>query len=438
MLEELGNRAKQAVDMALSAGAQDAWADAGRGRSVEYGWRDGKLEKVQENVSRSIGISLYVDGRFSTHSTTDLRPEALSRFVAEAVALTRALQPDPFRKIPDPALFADRPSVDLKLTDASAATLTREQRIEWLQALDQGLHANERVISATAGVQDSHSLAASASSNGFFGTEESTSVWYGGEVTIRDESEARPEGWMWAGSRGLQGLPTPDQIAATALKDAMARLGSAKGPSRKGLMIVDPRAGQNLVSRLLGPATGASVQQQRSFWGGRIGKPAVSEKLVITDEPLLVGGWGSRHFDGEGISAKTMDVIRGGALQNLYLSTYYARKLEMNPTTGSASNRVVQRGTRDLAAILADAPEAIYVTSWLGGNADPTSGDFSLGLRGHLLQNGQIGAPVGEMNITGNLLALFSGLAEVGNDPWPYASMLVPTLVFDGVEFSGA
>ncbi len=29
-------------------------------------------------------------------------------------------------------------------------------------------------------------------------------------------------------------------------------------------------------------------------------------------------------------------------------------------------------------------------------------------------------------------------LAEVGNDPWPYSSLLAPTLVFDDVEFSGA
>ncbi|MBN2797565.1 MAG: TldD/PmbA family protein [Deltaproteobacteria bacterium] len=438
MLEELGKRAQQAVELAQRAGAQDAWASASRGRSVEYSWRDGALEKVQENTSRGLSISLYVDDRYSSHSTTDLRPEALERFIGEAVALTRALQPDPFRKIPDPSLFEGRPTDDLRLVDESIDGITVEQRLAWLKELDAGLHSDARVISGTSGVQDAHSMGASASSNGFFGTSESTSVWYGGEVTIQDEGDARPEGWMWAGARGTAGLISPQEIAATALSDALKRLGTQKGPSRKGLMIVDPRAAQNLVSKLLAPASGSSVQQSRSFWVDRLGKPAVSEKLVITDEPLLPGGWASRHFDGEGISAKPMDVIRGGALQNYYLSTYYARKLELAPTTGGASNRVVHPGSRDLAAILADAGDAIYVTSWLGGNSDATTGDFSLGMRGHLVHNGEIGGPIGEMNVTGNLLTLFSQLVEVGSDPWPYASLLVPTLVFDGVEFSGA
>ena len=54
------------------------------------------------------------------------------------------------------------------------------------------------------------------------------------------------------------------------------------------------------------------------------------------------------------------------------------------------------------------------------------------------LTAGQLGATVSEMNITGNLLELFSRLIEVGNDPWPFSSTLCPTLVFDGVQFSGA
>ena len=100
---------------------------------------------------------------------------------------------------------------------------------------------------------------------------------------------------------------------------------------------------------------------------------------------------------------------------------------------------IVQPGAdKGLAELCAEVGEGVYVTSWLGGNADGTTGDFSFGLRGHLVENGELGAPVGEMNVTGNLLDLFASLAMVGNDPWPYRSTQVPTLVFEGVDFSGA
>ncbi len=125
-------------------------------------------------------------------------------------------------------------------------------------------------------------------------------------------------------------------------------------------------------------------------------------------------------------------------LDNYYLSTYYAKKLGMDPTTGSGSNRVIGLGDKDLTALISEANGGIYVTGWLGGNADGTTGDFSFGIRGHLIENGEIGAPVSEMNATGNLLDLFGQLVAVGNDPWPFSSMKSPTLVFESVDFSGA
>jgi PmbA protein len=98
----------------------------------------------------------------------------------------------------------------------------------------------------------------------------------------------------------------------------------------------------------------------------------------------------------------------------------------------------VRPGDQSLAELLSAVGEGVYVTSWLGGNADGTTGDFSLGLRGHMIENGEVGRPVGEMNVTGNLRDLFSRLELVGNDPYPYSSTLSPSLVFSDVDFSGA
>jgi PmbA protein len=153
---------------------------------------------------------------------------------------------------------------------------------------------------------------------------------------------------------------------------------------------------------------------------------------------LIPRGLASRHFDGEGISARVIPLVEEGTIRNLYVDTYYGRKGDMTPTSGEPSNRRVATGAQTLEGLLADVGAGIYVTSWLGGNADSTTGDFSLGLRGHLIENGEIGAPVGEMNVTGNLLDLFARLELVGSDPYPYATTLSPSLVFGDVDFSGA
>jgi PmbA protein len=438
MSAELQNRAAQAVEMAKGAGANEAWATATQSRDVEFNFRDGSLEKVKDTTSRGLNIEVYADGRYSSHQTTDLNPDRLKSFVAEAVAITRALEPDKFREITSAALFANRPGDDLDLVDAAVAALTREQRLDWCQALDRIATDHDKVISATAGVYDGSFELASISSNGFSGARASTYCWYGTSVTLRDQGERRASDGYYAGGAHVGDLPSAADVARVALDRALSRLGSEKGPTAKTTMVVDSRAAGQLIGRLLGAASARRVQQGQSFWADLVGKKAFSDRLTIVDDPLIPRGFGSRHFDDEGISARTIPIIENGEVLNLYVDTYYGRKTGMEPTTGSASNRVVDPGEKSLDELLAAVGEGVYVTSWLGGNADNTTGDYSLGLRGHMIENGKLGRPVGEMNVTGNLKDLFGRLEMVGNDIYPYSATLSPSLVFGDVDFSGA
>lgn len=438
MLDELKALAEQAVSMAKEAGASDAWSNVSRSRSVDLSYRDGKLEKTQEATSRGLELRVYADGRYSTHSTSDLRPDRLKSFVADAVGLTRALQPDPFRFIPDPALFAGRSAANLETVDSSLAALTAEDRLAICRDLDESTRASDRVISATSWVSDGQAASASASSNGFSGTQEQTWLWYGSDVSVRDEGDKRPEEGHYVGAHHRAGLPSAAEVGKISLERALSRLGSAKGPTLRGAMVVDARASARLISSALGPATARSIQQGRSFWRDQLGKQLFGAALTVTDEPLLPKGMASRAYDDEGIALKTMPLIEAGVAKNLYIDTYYGKKAGLTPTTGTATNRVVKPGAESLDALLARAGSGVYVTSWLGGNADSTTGDFSFGLRGFRIQGGKIGAPVGEMNVTGNLSTILKQLVALGNDPFPYSSTLCPSLLFDGVQFSGA
>ena len=438
MPANLRDQAAHAVELAKKSGANDAWATASQSRDVEFEYRDGALEKVKDTTSQSLGVQIYANGRYSSHQTTDLSADRLGGFIGEAVAITRALEPDEYRRITPQELFENRPADDLDLVDSTVAELDREQRLAWCQALDAASTGHERVISATAGVYDGTQKSASASSNGFMGSQQSTYCWFGSQVTLRDQGEKRASDSFYAGRSHVADLPDATAVGQQSLQRALSRLDSEKGPTIKTVMVVDSRAAASLIGRLMRPANARSVQQGRSFWAPLIGEQAFSEVLTIIDDPLIKRGMASRHYDGEGISAQALPIIENGAVKNIYVDTYYGRKGDMPPTTGSASNRRVALGDKSLAELLADVGDGVYVTSWLGGNADSTTGDFSLGLRGHMIENGQIGRPVSEMNVTGNLRDLFAQLAMVGNDPYPYSTTLAPSLVFTEVDFSGA
>src|SRR6266568_6129122 len=129
--------ARAAVKLALRKGARESAGGAYRVRSVEVQWRDGQLEKISESTTRGLGLELYVDGRYSAVSTSDLRPEAVERFVEDAVALTRKLSVDPHRYLPDPKLYQGRAEVDLDLEDPRYGEVDALRRLELARQREQ-------------------------------------------------------------------------------------------------------------------------------------------------------------------------------------------------------------------------------------------------------------------------------------------------------------
>jgi PmbA protein len=434
---ELCELAARALDLARRSGASDAIAAASDGVATDFACRDGKLEKVQASGSRSLGLQLWVDRRWSTHATSDLRPAELARFVADAVALTRELEPDPFRLIPDPALYAGRANVELELFDPQVEKLSRERCLDWLGAMDTAAHADSRVISATSHVSFRSSASARLSTNGFAGETRSSGMSFGAEVTLDEGNGRRPEGYRFVGARWLEDLPPADGIARQALERARERIGSRKAPSARAALVVHREAAGRLLGFVLGALSAGAIQQRRSFLAERKGQPVASELLDVVDDPLLVRGLGSHLWDGEGIAARRRPIVARGVLADYYVDTYYGRKLGWAPTTGGPSNLIFSPGARDLPGLIADAGDGFLATSWIGGNADATSGDFSIGMRGNRIERGAIGAPVSEMNVSGNLLELWRNLIAVGNDPYPWASLRTPSLVFRNVDLSG-
>ena len=438
MADELLQRAKTAVELAQRSGADGVWASASASRNTSCELRNGELETMQQSNSRRLSLALYVEGRYFTHDTSDIRPDRLEGFVKEAVAMTRALEPDPDRKLPDPALYQGAVTEGLDAVDDSLAGMTAERRIALCREMNARSHGKPKVLSSTSSTHDGRWESAAVSSNGFEGHFAATWIGLYTNVTLDEGGDRRPEGGMGATARHFADLPETGWIGDEALRQAEARLGAKKGPTMTATLVVDPQVAGRLFGALLGPAHGRAVQQGRSLWAGKLGKKALSKTLTLIDDPHIPRANGSRPFDGEGIASKRRAVIEGGALQTYFLDTYYAQKLGMQPTTDGWSNLVVTPGSGDLESIVRGVKRGVYVTSWLGGNSDATSGEFSLGLRGHLIDKGKLGEPVGEMNVTGNIVELFSRLSAVGADTWIYGSIRSPTLVFDRVSFSGA
>jgi PmbA protein len=438
--ESLQELTRLAVRLATEKGAQGAAAGASRVRTVSVQWRDGGVEKLTEATTRAVGLELYVDGRYGSVGTSDLRPEALERFIGDAVTMIRQVAPDPYRQLPDPSLYEGAAQVDLQLEDPSYGGLDAVQRRRLAEAAEQGarsVNGADKILSCTTSFSDTLVESFRVHSNGFEGGRRATDFWVGAEVSVQDPDGRRPEDWDAAGGRFFSSVPPPEQVGRRAAERTLARLGSRKGESAVVTMVVESRAAGRLVGFLMGPLSAAALQQKRSFLDGKLGQELGSARLTIADDPLVPRGLGSRRWDGEGLAARRFPVFEGGVVRSYYVDTYYGRKLGMAPTTRGMSNLAWALGDRPRAALLADVGEGILVSGFLGGNSNSTTGDFSLGAQGFRIRGGQVAEPVGEMNVSGNHLDLWKRLVAVGDDPYPYSSARTPTLVFEGVQFAG-
>jgi PmbA protein len=440
MTETMLDVAKGVMKVALQKGAREVGVGAYRSRQVEVEWRDGKLDKVSEATTRGLGLQLYVDQRYASVATSDLRPEALERFVTDAVSMTRLLAVDPFRTLPDPALYQGQAQLDLQLEDPAYDSVTAQERREVsreLEAAARAVPGSEKILSVTSYFADSQAESFRVHSNGFEGTRRDTVFSMGASVSVKDPDGRRPMEWQGASQRFRADLPAIRELGQAAAQRAMSRVGAQKMVSAVLPMVVENRAGGGLLGRLFGPLSASALQQKRSFLEGKVGVQVGSVKLHVEDDPHVVKGLGSRLFDGEGMAARKMPVLDGGVLRNYYVDTYYGKKLGMAPTTGGSSNLAWKLGTKDRDGLLATVKDGVFVSGFLGGNSNNTTGDFSLGVQGFRVRNGALAEPVSEINISGNHLEFWKRLVEVGNDPYPYSAGRCPTLVFDGVQFAG-
>ncbi len=440
MNKNMHDLAAGAIKHAKAAGADASRVSIYTDRRVEISYRDRSPENIKEAKRNYLSIDIFADGRYSSQTTSDLRPDAVKTFIANAVTSTKMLAEDPFRSLPDPKYYKGRSGADLDRADSSHKDFSPDDRHKIVKAVEGScLEAGgDKVISVTASCRDTASESLMLSSNGFEGYRKSTYYTAGASMTARGEGDRRPAGYNFITCIHKDDLPKAKLIGAGAAERTLDLLGASKIKTETLPIIVENRNVPRLLGGFLAGMYGSNIQQKRSFLGDQKGQKIGSDLFTIIDDPTIKGGLGSQHFDGDGLTAKKRTMIDKGVLKDFWIDWYYSRKLGWAPTAGGPSNLLIPPGKRSLDAIMKDLGRGIFITGFIGGNSNSTTGDTSVGILGQLFDEGKPVQAIAEMNIADNHLEFWKKLTEVANDPWTYSSYRTPSLVFKDVVVSGA
>jgi len=413
-LRELGKIGVDAAEVSVAVGH-------------EVSVRRGEVELVKEAGSSGLSVRVIRDGRVATSSTTDLGREAIAAFLRRAVEMAEVSEKDPFASPPKPSELAKRWPA-LELFDPRTDRIGADEAIELArQAEAAALGADDR-ITASEGASFSRTSGHSvlATTGGFVGDKSGTYQSVAVQAIADDTGGKKRSGVYWTGGRFFAELESPQDVGKEAARRAIQQLGAIKFETGVVPVVFDKDAARAIIGLVASCVLGDAVYRERSYLAKKLGERIASELVTLVDDPLLAHGPGSRPFDGEGRAVAPILVCDAGMLQSFLLDTYSAKKLKMKPTGSggggggiphsSTSNFFLKAGASTPAQLLEGIERGLYVTRMMGFGFDPTTGNFSRGAEGLLIENGELTVPIGESTISRNLDELLQGIDRVADD----------------------
>lgn len=399
--------------------------------------RDGETEQMLHATALSMAINLIIDGRDGFFYTNNLQPEAIKAFVRNAALTTQMLEPDNDRTLANPERYYKGNGPKLLNFDPTLSTMDSAEKVKIaLENNREGCGMDTRIINFRTRYSDRQHKAHYLISNGFEGYEESSRCNITSIVSAEGEGGQHPmDGW---GETRIFFRDIPREgIAREAVNRTIRKIGQRPVKSGQYAMILESPVAGNFLQPLLNAMSGQALQQQTSFLMGKDGEQVLSPLITIIDNPLIPGTRGACHFDYDGVATSVRTIFDQGVLKTYFIDTIYGNKLGMKPTTQGIHHLIMEQGSKSLQQLISEADNCILVTDFNGGNCDPSTGNFSYGIEGFLIQGGVLTQPVSGMNITGNMLDVWKSVTELANDADPWETELIPSIKFEGISFGG-
>jgi PmbA protein len=412
---EMESIIQQVLDYARAEGATSAEADIGCGEGLSVTVRLGELEAIEHQRDKGLGITVYIDQRKGSASTTDFSEHAIRDSVNAACTIARNASADKYAGlIAAEYLATEVPDLDLHHPWEITPDEATELAIECETAARQ---TDSRIINADGTLVNSYSgKHAYGNSLGFIGGWDWSSHLLDCTV-IADENGMQRDGW-YSKTRNANDLEDAKAVGKKAAQRTVARLGARKLTTRQTPVIFEASVAASLFSAFIGAISGGALYRKASFMLDKINQQIFSDHIHIHENPFVPGAMGSAAFDSDGMATRAHDIVRDGILKSYVLSAYSARKLELPPTgnAGGVHNLFIEPGSQDLNALISSMHKGLLVTDMIGFGVNQMTGDYSRGASGFWVENGEIQYPVEEITVAGNLLDMYMQIISIGND----------------------
>ena len=418
--DQLQQLARDVLGFAKEQGGSDASVEISEGSGLSVSVRRGKIETIEQNKDKGMGVTVYIGQKRGNASTSDFSPAALRATVEAAYNIARFTAEDDCAGLADEDMLEKNPR-DLRLCypwqiSAADAVVIAQRAEAAAFAVDPRITNSE---GASVYVQQSHFV--SANSRGFAGGYPFSRHTLSVAPIAGKGAKMQRDDW-YTSVRDPKKMARPEAVGRYAAERALARLNARKLDTRTCPVLFEAPLAAGLLGSFVQATSGGALYRKSTFLLDSLGQSIFPLHIQVLEDPHVIGGVGSAPFDEEGVRTVRRNVVENGVLQGYFLSSYSARKLGMK-TTGNAGGShnlsLTSSHTRkadDFAGMLRKMDRGLLVTELMGQGTNYVTGDYSRGASGYWVENGVIQYPVEEITIAGNMKDMFQAIVAIGND----------------------
>lgn len=239
-----------------------------------------------------------------------------------------------------------------------------------------------------------------------------------------------------------------DDVINNSLFHAKNLLGSKTIPNGKYQVRFDEDCLRDLLSCFSNFYSAKASMDKVNPWSAKLGTQVMSQDLTLIDEPLYEKSFRTSKFDSEGVERKTLTLVKDGELKSFYHNSVTANHFGTT-TTGHASrgpaSSIGVSGTHVLVKGKNKKPlphkyiEVIDMAGLYSG-ANRVTGDFSVGIKGYVWENGERKTSFENMTLSGNLMEILNRVDVVGDELLPSQdlSFFSVPLIFHDLSVAGS
>lgn len=216
----------------------------------------------------------------------------------------------------------------------------------------------------------------------------------------------------------------PNKVYKKATDYALGMVGAIPVESKQYKVIIEKDCMTSILQGFFSIFTGEAIIMKVTPLADKLNTKIMSEKITISDDPLMEEALVQEPFDAEGVATYNKNVVENGVFK-LFLHNLKTAKTLGAKSTGNAAKKGVtgmnfhiNNGDQKLDDMISSLDEGLLITDIAGLHAglNPISGDFSGQASGYYIKDGKKVHPVSLVVISGNFLKMMNDVVAIAND----------------------